>query len=434
MGTLSSDFFQYGTNIIVSTVITVPFVMLFFFLLSYPLRIRIKYAKDYRTAMKARRWIDTILLVIIFIGLYSQLFDDVNLFDRSLSFSDRLKPLLFAVVAAVPMYYFMHYLMGRRYIYTEEQAHGLEYFILFLRSFKNDEIGSKAEKRLMESLSKLFHPYAIGRPNDIMPPQGARRIYVGEEWRDLVKELQAKAPIILQRINISDNFLWEFDQCVQHGYLNKVIFWVVDYKEYEEFKALVRERYHLHFPNLFHADDKLEMLFYYKSDGSFEIYPLKDKAAYEGFAAIYTAQHGKMQLIDGDYQKGRDIASHKQLFKLKYDEQVASGIDGLDWVAGLFPVFFVATQSLKDWFGYYVLYAFLFFSSISISPLIWCVALYFMYLMYRNGRRMAWLGTQWESRQAFEDSYKSNRTIAMYLGIIEVLFTVLFIFSSIFGW
>ena len=259
-----SDFFKTFASAWLNGFVMVPLFIVLYWILSWPLKIMATRVKGYKQAMRLRSISDTILFLMICFLIYEILLNDV--FDSQQAdpwdyMEDVLLSFSIAVLLLVPLYQIMHKYIGRQRFYSEEHESYLKYFILFLRSFKDDDKWAKSEEKLMRSLKKLFNPYAIGRPNELIPPRGAKRIYVGDGWKGVVISLQRRAPVILQRINMTDNFLWEFDQCVQHGYLDKVIFWVTDFDDYDEFQEMVAKRYGLWFPRLF-EEKNTELLFY----------------------------------------------------------------------------------------------------------------------------------------------------------------------------
>ena len=320
-----------------------------------------------------------------------------------------------AVLLLVPLYQIMHKYIGRQRFYSEEHERYLKYFILFLRSFKDDDKWAKSEEKLMRSLKKLFNPYAIGRPNELIPPRGAKRIYVGDGWKGVVISLQRRAPVILQRINMTDNFLWEFDQCVQHGYLDKVIFWVTDFDDYDEFQEMVAKRYGLWFPRLF-EEKNTELLFYRSGEEGFRIYPLRTKAKYKRLTEEYLKDHPELKEKHQEYFYGRDLSVWSILKASKPDPQLPEGICKWDWMAFLFPQFYVVCHSTKKKWWLYLISVILLLMFIDLN-LLGLLYLFPMILLGRNGRELSWLSHRWESSDWFETCYRKNNKIVLTLGI-----------------
>jgi len=349
-----SDFLKTFASAWVNGLVMIPLFIVLYWILTLPLKILASRAKSYKRAMRLRSISDLILFIMICFMIYDILLSDV--FDSSQAdpwdyTEDVLLSFSIATLLLVPLYQFVHKYIGRQTFYSEEHERFLKYFILFLRSFKDDDKWEKSEGKLMKGLKKLFHPYAIGRPNELIPPHGAKRIYVGNGWRGLVISLQRRAPVILQRINMTDNFLWEFDQCVQHGYVDKVIFWVTDFDEYDEFQAMVAERYGLWFPRLF-EEKNTELLFYRRGEEGFRIYPLRVKADYKRLTTEYLKDHPELKEKHHTYFYGQSLSLWEILKTTKSDPELPEGVCRWDWMAFFFPQFYVMCHSTrrKWWF------------------------------------------------------------------------------------
>ena len=413
-----SRFFRDFGEAYVGGFVLVPLYLVLFWLITWPLKMVAVHSKNYKWAMRSRDLSDIILFVLIGYMIYDILLEGV-LDSRQTELYPQMRDILLSltmsVLLIVPLYQLIHKWLGRQPFYNEEHTQYLQHFILFLRSFKDDEKYKKSEKKLMVALKDLFHPYAIGKPDELMPPQGAKRIYVGEHWQELVIELQRKAPVILQRINMTDNFLWEFDQCVQNGYLGKVIFWVADYDDYERFQQMVTERYGMWFPRLF-KDPKAETLFYQKDDGTYEIYPLKEDKDYKAFASHYMSLHPQLTEQCAEYLYGREKSAGAVLKRREPDPQLPEGIEGWDWMACLFPQFYVVCHALKSKWTLYFLTVVLLLLLVGLSPF-GLLYLLPMAALGKNGRALSWLSHRWESRAWFEKNYKRDNQITLVLGI-----------------
>lgn len=96
--------------------------------------------------------------------------------------------------------------------------------ILWLRSFGSD--GSEAaciidqdvpltfEQMITEPLSKYGPVVAIGRPGEELPPLGALREYVGDDWQIRVRELLLSAAAVVAILDDTPGLLWELKQIV----------------------------------------------------------------------------------------------------------------------------------------------------------------------------------------------------------------------------
>lgn len=93
--------------------------------------------------------------------------------------------------------------------------------VLYLRSFKDDEITSRLlnlsteEQELALVMLEIGPFIAFGEPGEESPEPGAARLYVREEhWRDKVKNLISNARLVVARIGNTESFWWEMRTAV----------------------------------------------------------------------------------------------------------------------------------------------------------------------------------------------------------------------------
>ena len=155
----------------------------------------------------------------------------------------------------------------------------LDYFILYLRSFNDDNKKLRWDRKFMDCLYSLFCPFAIGKPNDIKSYCGsALRIYVGDDWKERVLEMMGKAPILLFRASNTDNFYWEFEQCVLNKYIDKTILWVPDTNSYK----LLREKASAKFNLIFPLEEEItDNSVFYKDKDKFIVFKLNNNTSYD---------------------------------------------------------------------------------------------------------------------------------------------------------
>jgi hypothetical protein len=105
--------------------------------------------------------------------------------------------------------------------------HNLKKPILYLRSFRHDEIASKdslrqllssffgvgrfgAEEVLVRSLRKLGPVIAIGHPKEEMPPLGAARFYVNDDkWQSKIIDIVSVAQLVVWVSGTTEGLRWE---------------------------------------------------------------------------------------------------------------------------------------------------------------------------------------------------------------------------------
>ena len=72
---------------------------------------------------------------------------------------------------------------------------------------------SPAAEELMVGILKERGPViAIGRPKERIPPVGAARIYVGDEWKDVVRKYLEISQMVLMFAGTTPGFAWELGE------------------------------------------------------------------------------------------------------------------------------------------------------------------------------------------------------------------------------
>jgi hypothetical protein len=94
--------------------------------------------------------------------------------------------------------------------------------VLLLRAFRADELEADAakpsdlpitfEEFIVQPLERYGPVVAIGRPGDPMPPLGAYREYVAEDWQGRVRELMDAARMIAMVLDDTPGLQWELEQ------------------------------------------------------------------------------------------------------------------------------------------------------------------------------------------------------------------------------
>lgn len=94
--------------------------------------------------------------------------------------------------------------------------------VLYLRSFPVDELLARTgetatdyfrteEERLARAFAQIGPLVAIGRPGEPLPPAGAPRVYVGNDWQRTVRELLDRAQLVLVGAGRGDGLRWELE-------------------------------------------------------------------------------------------------------------------------------------------------------------------------------------------------------------------------------
>ncbi len=406
-------------------------VLIVFLFLTLPLRLLIYYAKSYRLVILSRQIADGVLFaltVIATLGAASSVFyqplapeDDI--------FAKYIAPASASFILSVPYFYILSYLVGRRPFYTKKHLANLDYFTVYLRSFNDERKGKKLKKRMTKALSEWFPVYAIGKPDEFMPPPGAKRIYVDEDWQEIVQDMIKRSQIILQRINTSENYLWEFEQCYKMQLFDKSVFWVDQINDYRAFRGMIKRRFGLDFPQL--EDRKCHVVFYRLPDLTFRIIYLTVKDDYERFKLLFRQDHQALFAENKTYLYGRK-EKLAQLLKFGYDSIIPREAQGWSWAAFWCPEYYLIFQHIKHrlwiFFGFTTLEGIIAgvdFSGESIFRLLIIRLLFAMIPMGFNGKKMVWLSHHWESIRYYQQEERMFSKAAVIMSIAYVVFWVI---------
>lgn len=120
--------------------------------------------------------------------------------------------------------------------------------VLYLRSFKDDEITSRqlnlsTEEQELAVVMLEFGPFiAFGEPGEKSAAPGAARMYVDEEhWQDRIKALIADAQLVVARISNSKSFWWEMLTVIHLNRPERLLLLLpADKETYEEFRLIAQ--------------------------------------------------------------------------------------------------------------------------------------------------------------------------------------------------
>ena len=78
------------------------------------------------------------------------------------------------------------------------------------RALEDAEPVTGIEEDLVHIFDRIGPTVAIGRPGEVLPPVGAGRLYVGDnEWQEKVRELAARAALVVVIVDHTDGLRWE---------------------------------------------------------------------------------------------------------------------------------------------------------------------------------------------------------------------------------
>ncbi|MFC1824388.1 hypothetical protein ACFL9T_16895 [Thermodesulfobacteriota bacterium] len=105
--------------------------------------------------------------------------------------------------------------------------------VLLLRAFRADELDANAanpsdlpitfEEFIVQPLERYGPVVAIGRPGDELPPLGAYREYVAEDWQGRVRELLDATQMIVVVLDDTPGLQWELEQVWDLGLRQRLL-------------------------------------------------------------------------------------------------------------------------------------------------------------------------------------------------------------------
>jgi hypothetical protein len=127
--------------------------------------------------------------------------------------------------------------------------------IVFLRSFSQESQISSEEENIRDAL-KSFGPFvALGSPKDELPPLGASRLYVGDEWEDRVRSLLGDASLVVILAGSTPAIAWEMLQVRALVDPSRVLIAVPNNEEvYNEFRSTVENSTDIVLPEYPHQE------------------------------------------------------------------------------------------------------------------------------------------------------------------------------------
>lgn len=418
-------------------------LLIIFLIISIPLRIIISYSHNYTVAKYSRIASNVLMICLIFIGCIPVIFHGLKSNEH---FSYNLGAIIGGIFLIVPIYHFGESLFGIKRLYDARHIKYMDSFILYLRSFKDDKKKTLDEFRILYLLQNYFKVFEVGRPNEFYPSNNcAQHLYIGENWKENVLTMMDKAVFILMRINTTDNYLWEFEQCHSKKLLDKVIFWITDLQEYKRFCAITYEKYKLEFPPI--AKDNSVM---YYTHGRFKQYCIKsnkqsilfakdlydDKTLHSSYGNYFYGKKQKLKVFLNFSKSNKDINGVKSwntiafLFpalytifsNIKHKNKIYFGILFLDFFVFMFLLMIgvmLAQTFIEKKFDFYI-------PNYPFVLVFYCLCLIIRmvlaYLFGKNGDLLVWLSENWESVILYEKKIKTIKfkTISFVLLVLII--------------
>jgi hypothetical protein len=135
--------------------------------------------------------------------------------------------------------------------------------ILWLRSFLDDEavfvpeaegearaFGGRRtfEETVVAALARYGPVIAIGRPGEWIPPAGASRLYVGDDWREVIRGYIARSQKVFLVLAMTKGLSWELEAVLGSQWPTKVVIVLPPIsademaRRWDNFRALVSRR------------------------------------------------------------------------------------------------------------------------------------------------------------------------------------------------
>lgn len=406
--------------------------------------VALKVSSNYKVILFARRFVDVSFYVIFIWAAmtYASIIVVMALVAKN---TDSIKDavIIFGMIVGgacvLPLLFRGWKWLWHVTFYNSSHVKYLEKFTLYLRNFKDDKKRTLVEYVLMNSLyDYLYAPFAVGRPDEMKPSSSSIPIYIGEDWKERVKELMQKAPLILMRVSDTGHFLWELGICVDLQFVYKTLFWVTDKKTYMSFKSYCFERFGLQFPELEYVSENCVI---YLVDSEFKIFHLVGKKSYKAFCLEI---QDKMNFQSDAYLYRRDHPL-RLFFRFHYDDKVSAEVQKWDWMAFLFPEFYVFFHRIKI-VTILLLMVLICMPLLPLGLLYKCgiiqvgnsmaiitlvcmivLRLFFMFLCGKNARTIEWYEEKWEGVSYFNRMSRMNNIMIMaYVAGFIVLLSFLY--------
>lgn len=420
-------------------------LLLLYLLLTLPFRGVIRMTRNYNRAIRLRKLCRVLLFFFVIIGIIT-----VAL-DLLLRASSTNKYELFGGVVLLfflmPLYYYyIKSLLNVVVFYDESIISELHYYILYLRSFKDDQRRDRVERKCMEVLYNLFCPFAVGVPSEFSPSEGAPRIYIGDKWKEQVGYLMHHAPLVFFRINDTENFLWEVEQCLNNNCLDKSLFWITNASYYQQFAAFMKEK-GVELPSL--EKDQINSILYFGKNNEAIICPVKSSKERKDFYKQYKLDKADLLSPYSSYFYGYN-EKLKLFVSRQYDLNLLPEARKWSIAAILFPEYYIITHSFPYKYWSYIalllvdaltIFTAFYGAIISLSQtMLWLILfiplfallasirIAISYFMGRNARTMVWLSEKWISSHEYQQSAKRADILTYILGISFIISVLAMIF------
>jgi hypothetical protein len=90
------------------------------------------------------------------------------------------------------------------------------------------------EELIVSLIDQLGPIVAVGKPGETIPPVGAARLYLGDEWRDVVRDYMKRSQLVILFAGSTRHFAWEIGQLFQQDPFVPVLLFLPFFKHYRQ--------------------------------------------------------------------------------------------------------------------------------------------------------------------------------------------------------
>ena len=146
-----------------------------------------------------------------------------------------------------------------------------------------------------------------------------------------------KAPIVLFRINNTENFLWEVEQCLDKKLLDKSLFWITDASYYQNFASFMKGK-GVELPSL--EKIQLNSILYFNNSNDVIICRVRSLNERKYFLKQYKSDKADLLNPYSSYFYGY-TEKLKLFLSKKYDSKLLPEVRRWSVAAMLFPEYYI---------------------------------------------------------------------------------------------
>jgi hypothetical protein len=90
------------------------------------------------------------------------------------------------------------------------------------------------EELIVSLIDPLGPVVAVGKPGERVPPVGAARLYLGDEWRDVVRDYMKRSQLVILFAGSTTHFAWEIGQLFRQDPFVPIFLFLPFFKHYRQ--------------------------------------------------------------------------------------------------------------------------------------------------------------------------------------------------------